>query len=570
MPGRKAQNISYKSFLISPKKDISSHKLEVSQFQRNYVWQDSHVKSLINSIKFNDKGFYLGNIVIQRNSKGNSSNDYIVDGQQRLVTLSLVVNVLRVKLKLEKDKKLCDSILFFSNKTPRISFSRKTLNNAYLSILKDKPLTEYDENQLRFIKSYKVINSEINNISDKELFLSKILSLEFVVIKCSSSQSVYQLFESLNSNGQKLSPVELTKNALLGGTNLTQSKINAINAKWEKIEKSFEVKETRVIWFGKFLRHNWFSIEGYISENKLFERIKFKIKDNGVEDYSEGLLKDSDIYLSLRKSNIRKSDFSEEMSEVAWKKLEYLVKLIKELQLDQVYAVLLSLVKYGKKNNEYFKKDKFFIDINKLWSFLVLIKYSSKISPSSYEKLFANFCYDIHHKKNFKEIKNDFFKKLKEKVPNNNDFVKNINEKIKCTGVFQNRVNFKNNNEIFRIILLTYLSSGREILGDFTIEHIIPKGNLVNWKNISPKNRSQIENVDRFKLGNLTLLKSDNVANYSFNKKYDLAYRESDFVHNKDLKEYRSLFNSENPGKAVNERGKEVAKKLYKIYYNNL
>ena len=79
MPDRKAQNISYVDFVSLSNKDISSNKLEIAQFQRNYVWGAKHIKSLIDSINENDEGFYLGNIVIQRSAKGNSGYDYVVD-----------------------------------------------------------------------------------------------------------------------------------------------------------------------------------------------------------------------------------------------------------------------------------------------------------------------------------------------------------------------------------------------------------------------------------------------------------------------------------------------------------
>lgn len=571
MPDRKAQNISYVDFVSLSNKDISSNKLEIAQFQRNYVWGAKHIKSLIDSINENDEGFYLGNIVIQRSAKGNSGYDYVVDGQQRLVTLSLIANALKEKVTNKQNLAKCKKIINFSEKSPRIRFSRKTLDKAYRATLSNRTLPGGDDGQLRFCNSYKIIVKEIDKLYDKDAFFKKIAKIEFVIIKCSSTNSVYQLFESLNSKGQKLSPVELTKNALLGDVMLGKRKIDIVNANWEKIETSFEKKGSKIIWFSKFLRHDWFSIGGYISENRLFGEVKNKIKNVGAEIFSEQLLADSAIYLSLRKAELKKSELSSEMSDVAWKKAEHLIGLIKILQLDQVYAVLLSLVKYGKRNPDYFEKDKFFNDINKIWSFLVLIKYS-KVSPASYEKIFANFCLSLHSAgaTSFDKKKKIFFASLKEKIPNKHDFVKKICEQVQCTGEFSKDVNYKNDNVLIRLLLLTYLSEGREVIGDYSNEHIIPKGNLKKWNGIGKEFIDDIEKIQRYKLGNLTLLKDDKVGNEDFDTKFKHSYGTSIFTHNKELNKYKKLFNSKNPGEAVEKRGVEIATELYRIYSTNL
>lgn len=567
MRSRVAHNISYKNFLVKTT-DISCPKLKVAQFQRNYVWKKKNIDSLIDSIEENDKKFYIGNIVVQRSRHGSSGKDLIVDGQQRLITLSLIVHCLK------KDKKNTDNydkIIFYpGSKNPRISFSRETLNKAYTSILKDRSIEDIDEAQKVLVRSYKAILRRIKKIKDPELFFEKINFLEFVVIKCANETDVHQLFESLNSKNEKLSVVQLTKNALLADIATSRRRIfNKINSKWEKIERAFESE--KIIWFDKFLRHDWFSLGGYTSENQLFEKIKSYIKDIGAEKYSQNMLEDSDIYLSIRKSEIKKSDLSSDMDEVAWKKAEYLIKLTKELQLDQVYAVLLSLVKYGKNKPEYFLGHKFFKDIEKIWSFLILIKYS-KVSPSSYEKDFANFCFDIHNEKNltFGQIKTEFFEQLKKRIPNEEEFTQNINEHIRCTGERSSKVNFKNNNEIIRTVLLAYLSQGKEIIGDFTIEHIVPKGSLKKWNNISKSKIDGIENNYRYRLGNLTLLKDDKVGDKNFNTKYKLAYSKSSLSLNRKLKTYKILFNSADPGKAIRARGKEIASSLYKIYSDKI
>jgi len=569
MGSRKAQNISYKQFLTSSV-DISSNKLAIGQFQRNYVWTGKHVKSLIESIDSNDNGFFLGNLVIQRSDRGNSGRDYVVDGQQRLVTLSLTVKALGNLLPSAAPGKSCDNILFFSARNPRIKFARPNLERAYRTLLRDTSFPNpCDANQLRLQTAFKKVQKELKNLPDLPGFLNKVRKLEFVVIKCPSTQDVHQLFEGLNSKGQKLSPVELTKNLLLAESSLATTLLNRTNRKWETIEQLFEESESRLVWFSKFLRHYWFSLKGYVSEKNLFDGIRSHVRAEGVELFTDEILKYSRIYIAFRRSDLTKRGFSSTMSDTAWRKIDLLISCVKELQLDQIYAVLLALYIRGQTHSEYFERERLFKDIEKLWCFLVLIKFSNA-SPASYERLFADFCFGVNHETNFKLIKRTFFQKLLTKIPTKEEFVNELNVRIKCTGEMSSRVDYRNHTGVIRTLLLMYLSDGEELLGDFTIEHIIPKGSLLNWKNISPTYIAQVTSSERYKLGNLTLLRNDDVENANFNKKHKLAYSSSRFEKNQELDNYAATFNSVNPTRAVTSRGRDVAGDIYDICVRKL
>ena len=474
MNSRTAKNISYIDFITGKDEDISSPRLLVAKFQRNYKWKKKRITDLINSIENNDSGFYLGNIVIQRTSEGSSGRDFVVDGQQRLVTLSLILKAL--KKRVEKRHGIDKTIFYCVNKKePRIKFYRSNLQKAYLNILNDKKMKNLDSSQKTIINNYKIIEKELDKIIKPEEFFKKLKSLEFVVIKCKNTNDVHQLFESLNSKAEILSVVELTKNSILNRMkDDEEDKIRTVESTWESIEKSFE--RTNIVWFNKFLRHQWFSLDGYISSVNLFDEINKWIKKNGADKYSSLLKEDARVYIFLRRAiGLEKQNFSSEMSDIAWRKLILIIECIKKLNVDQVYAVLLALIKYGQKHKEYFKRDFLVNDIEKIWGFLLLIKYS-KISPSAYERIFAKFCYEINNGLNFKIVNDKFFKDLYRNIPSIKDFIENINNNIKCTGIFDKKINYNNDRDFIRVILLVFLSDGNMIIPEQTIEHMIPKG----------------------------------------------------------------------------------------------
>ena len=428
-----------------------------------------------------------------------------------------------------------------------------------------------DKSQELLVRNQKAIEVYLKKFKSYEEVLNKISKLELVIIKCKTTASVYQLFEALNSHGKKLSATELIKNGLFAEADEIEPIERRINSLWEDMEKLFETSEVKNIWFAKFMRHNWFSIDGPVTEGKLYERLKNYLKDKNVIEFLEDLLVSAKIYTKLRTVDFKKRDFSNSMNHAAWQRIELMVRSISELEVDQVYAVLLTLIKYGKKNPEYFEGDKLYKDILKIWSFIILVKFSN-LSPSKYEIIFANFCQVLMKKSTgeVKKEKKEFFKKLYHLTPSKKDFTLKLNESIICTGNNEKKVNFSNSREFIRLLLMIYLTDGDEFVGKYTIEHIIPRGSLINWKYIAEDKKNEVETVSRYKLGNLTLLKTDPGENKSFNSKYKKSYSKSIFDKNIKLNTFADLFNSDAPQKAVNKRGEKVAACIYDILKINL
>ncbi len=578
-PNREAKNISYEDFLTSHDEKyegVVSHKSKIPEFQRNYVWKKSQVDELISAIYTNGVGYYLGNIVIVKDSDGDGIGK-IVDGQQRLITLSLVLFVLLDYITTEDSKELIKDMIWADrgNTVPRIKFTKESLNDVYVKILNRDTLDEVDLNKAQEVlyKSYRDIRSIIGNISNKEMFLRKILGLEFVVIRTYTENEAYLLFEGLNSTGLSLSAVELTKNAILGRIKeLDPSKLDDALQSWNDTEQWFE--NINLNWFLKMLRHQWFSLEGYVTNPNLFKKIKEeKIQGaslTDIQDYLHALEKDAEKYLKLRDTqHLNKSDFYISMNGVAWDKIYKILFETTKLKLDQVYSVYLALWKYGEEQHQGYIQDgrKFVEHMELLWAFIFLIKFSD-VSPSKYEKVFADLCHNIQGLSYaaFENKMGYFFGE--ELLPivsgiARDEFAKRVSEEISTNSYDESFVKF---------LLNEYLTSswyGTDT--DLTLEHIIPKNSHVNWPNInSTLNLKYIENI-----GNLTILNevlNKLAEDLSFDDKIEVAYNKSAFEKNKKLaEEYRDQFKSVNPiENAVLERGKDIGGVLYDKYLEQL
>jgi uncharacterized protein with ParB-like and HNH nuclease domain len=576
---RSAGNLSLWNF-FNPETDehrkISSSMLTTPEFQRNYVWDKSKVENLIKSVSENDSGYYLGNIVTIAGEGGSSSRDLLVDGQQRLVTLTLICKALSETI---GDAAISEKIkqMIFAGSFLRLEFKRDKLDVVYGNIIRGVPLveSELDDAESRFFENYISIKKLLLEVCPNPTavdFLNKILSLEFVVIKCGNDDDAYQLFEGLNSTGLSLSAVELTKNIVLGGIkrgdpNLIASAYDS----WEDIQSSFEENDS--IWLDKFLRHHFFINFGYVGNGAVFKSIKEKyIKNKSAQqifEYVKSLQKDAELYLNLRQAELLKSKFSNSMAEENWKSVSEKISLIKELGLDQIYGVLYAMFKYGFSHNEYFDRGTTLLShINSLWAFAMIAKYT-KVSPSSYERKFATFCKkicDLNYA-DFKARSSAFFVDLRGLVENlENEFVERINK----------RLDYAKDSRVFcRYILREYLLSvGAGSDERVTCEHIVPENDRSLWTAILDDSKT-----GKFvnKLGNLTLLdgnvnESEEFKISDFTNKNNIGFSTSRFTENNLLKEkWGTGFMSGDPvDNAISPRGKAMATSLYRYYKQNL
>lgn len=576
MTSRVAKNIEYEDLLNSVRDEdeaVSCPKLTIPEFQRNYVWKSVNIKDLFDSIKDNEKNYYLGNIVVVKQL---SERSKIVDGQQRLVTLSLIAKKLIDITTEDISKQILKKLIWADDDCTvlRIEFQKQNLEQLYENIIYSRPYneTDLDGSQKILHSAFTLISKELEEITDTQSFIEKLLSLEFVVIVCPSDEDAYQLFEGLNSTGLSLSAVELTKNALLGKIKVLDNTqiIRAVEI-WTEIEKSFE--DSNITWFNKFLRHQWFSKNGYVNNSNLFREIKKEIinKDDVVVEelfqYLEELRNDSLIYISLRTANLNKKDFSLTIHGEAWLNIERLIIYIEKLGVDQAYSVLLAIYKYGKNEPSYFKRgDTFQGHIYSIWCFLLLVKYT-KVSPSSFEKDFSDICKNIQLKNytSFKTLMCSFFDKLGTKVV---DLEDDFSKTLSCSVDYS-----VDDRGMVKFLLEEYLViAGEGSDSEIELEHIVPLGNLDNWQNVSNIELLS-ESVER--LGNLTLLRrtlNDDAGNKNFNDKFTDAYSKSKFtVNNKLETEWAKQFNSDNPlENAILPRGIVIGRTIYKKYFANL
>jgi len=158
---------------------LKEGNLRIPSYQRPYKWTIKHVQQLLDDLlthfRNQEQVYRIGTVVIHKDGK----NFDIVDGQQRLITLSLLLYYLNNKKKL-KEKSLLDETITHTH-------SKNNIIDNY-----------------NFIENY--------SISDKDEFKTYLLEIcEMVYVELDDLDEAFQFFDSQNSRGKPLESYDLLK-----------------------------------------------------------------------------------------------------------------------------------------------------------------------------------------------------------------------------------------------------------------------------------------------------------------------------------------------------------------------
>jgi hypothetical protein len=164
---------------------VELDRLTLPGYQRPYKWKSNNVIQLLNDIYenviLNKRVYRIGSIILHENE----NKKYIVDGQQRLTTISILLKCLDIKCK-------------------DISFSGLLLEQKFRhKISKDN-----------IVYNKRTIDDWLSKIADEEIsdFYTTILEkCEFVLFTVYEQDEAFQLFDSQNARGLSLEPYDLLK-----------------------------------------------------------------------------------------------------------------------------------------------------------------------------------------------------------------------------------------------------------------------------------------------------------------------------------------------------------------------
>lgn len=557
-------------FILDKNKIIS-----IPFFQREYVWPENLIENFLNEI-FNKNELNIGSILfsIQKLNVGDKNKYVLIDGQQRVVSIILIVNYLAKSINLEnfdkkdlpfelknilekcKDSKILD---FFHNE------SNEEFENDLKRVINAKPeiiQKSKDKRESNILKNYGIIVNKISDLDYKsKLNLFKKLSYVFLTFIFDNKSNEIDLFISTNSSRVELSNFELIRSFLISKIKNDERKdeikkkikvftknLNEISEKNKKIEDTF----INFFLFYSDLINLINLADEKINEENLFKKFKMI--------YDLRILKNEDLILLLDEmdsilksykvikgketiSGIYLNDFILSLGEGLKRKsifdvfLIYFVEILKSEKNEKNKALLLNeFRKILVKLEEFNIKWKLFeFSGDSLTNALSLLfkkfyrKCNDQILEKKYDEIFLTFKNILFEKKNLESFVSSILNKKEYR-----ELGKYLNEdnlelkKNEIALKILNRVAFNLFNN--KSIEYNYNTNNYFEHLDPTIEHIFPKKEK-RWK----------ENND-FDIDNLILRREDIGNKFILNKKENSAAGNKTFAAKMEhYKKYNNL-----------------------------
>lgn len=269
-------------------------KYSIDYYQREYKWNKKQIQELIDDLssKFLEEynpshprtkvadypHYFLGSIIISKKD----SIAYIVDGQQRLTSLTLLLILLR-NLQKDQDAKVNVDELIFSEKFGQKSFNlhvderTQAMEALYETGAETFNTLDRSDSVQNLVKRYQDLETSFPaELRDTALpyFIDWLLeNVHLVEITAYSDDDAYTIFETMNDRGLSLSPTDMLKGYLLA--NIDEKKRTVANTLWRDRIREFNAagKEVEADCFKAWFRSQYAT------------RIRERKRDSKPEDF---------------------------------------------------------------------------------------------------------------------------------------------------------------------------------------------------------------------------------------------------------------------------------------------
>lgn len=491
----------------------------IPPYQRPYSWTTEQAGELLTDVLSFLKDvsgpipeanpYFLGSIVLIK--KAGEPKADVVDGQQRLTTLTILLSVLRNFVEPRTAATISNFLYQEGNEI-------LDLPNRYRLKLKEKDelffkqyiqdesgleaLLALDRTQLTYSQQHIQSNSQyfserLDQLSDMERsrFVSYLMQRCFlVVVSTPDLESAYRIFSTLNARGLDLSVADLLKSEIIGAIPAKhQEKYTRI---WETEEEDLGREEFKELF--SHIRMIYRKVKS--KESVLSEFRKYILPKHEPQEFIDQVLKPYSDAVDI----IKKADYQSEKDKVKTVAINTCLDWLNQIDNgDWIPAGVLYLSQNSQSPE---RLEKFFIDLERLAAGLMIVRANRHTRISRYAKLIAY----IQDGGNLYQSESPL-----QLTPEESEAVRNTLDGDLYTM-----------RRIRKYVLLRLDSALSEGTARYqhpvvTLEHVLPQ---------NPREESQwlawFEGKDRdqyvHKLGNLTLLsrkKNSQAQNYDFDKK---------------------------------------------------
>lgn len=311
----------------------------IPKYQREYVWNKNNWEALFDDILENEESHFLGSIICINTKKDSQDKDRLelIDGQQRMTSiyiffLALHEHLVELRSTIDDEEELLEFntelfnlkyklILKSDKKSLRLepSYAAKNLDDFHhllsheTTFLKGKFKWSDNAGNRRIVKAYRYFWNRLGeykpapdnvtedyedeyvfDVNNSKALLKKINASILVKIEVSNHSDAFTLFETLNTRGVPLSPIDIIKNSFLNEAEKREKgSIDDNFDKWTLLNHNLLDNNTIQ---DRFLRHFY---NAYKNESSIEVKGKTRAtRSNLIYIYDNIIRRDPDLFFS--------------------------------------------------------------------------------------------------------------------------------------------------------------------------------------------------------------------------------------------------------------------------------
>lgn len=557
----------------------SGRQFIIPRFQRDYSWEKKNCEEFLDDIvkglsykdeKIETSSYFLGTMLFIGNfDERNDKEIQVVDGQQRITTITILFSAISDIFREKGEEKLSELIFSYimtsDDDGNPVRIIKSESSYPFFSYFiqdreKEQISTPSSEEEVCIQSTYKLFryrleeknliafllehcdgfDSSVGYVDILKAIRDQILNCIFISISTDDGMQAYRIFEILNAKGKKLAAIDLIKNRLFEKLRKTEP-ADFAKCKWNELKSILNECDVTSVGIGTFYRHFWNSCYKQTGSNQLYEKFLSVIKHNDYEAFLNSLVENAKYYVQIIKPS---REHYKNRKEYYW-----LVQSFKVLTdffgIAQVRVVLMALLwaKDAEKiSSKDFKKAILFLE-NFHFAYTAIMSGKANRLDGIYSKIAIRVRKCSNKEQTRKVLESELYDCLKKLVPTEEQFTERFVEL--CYTKKSTPSNMKCKYALLK--LNCYFQKKDTFEDDSSIEHILPESEGGNANNI----------------GNLILLESSlntEADNKDFADKIPI-YKKSNYVWVKQFTTNHHLLEKY----VIQDRAKQMAS----LYYNS-
>ena len=295
-----------------------AYEFEIPPYQRPYAWEDEQAQELLMDLldavdnqDLNGGLYFLGSIVLVK--QPSESQSKVIDGQQRLTTLTILLSVIRdltsdpearfvrrayVYQKPNADRGLKERYRLLLREQDRPFFLKYVQNPGSTDQLPDP--SKLEGSQKRIADNARNFRAQLETMPEERrnaLIAFIVQRCYLVVVAVANTDAAGRLFNVLNARGLDLTPTDILKAEVLERVALPLPQETALAARWEQVERALG-RERMVELFGH-IRMIYERDKPRLSLDSGFKKVVLPFSEGAESFVSDILEPASDAFLLL-------------------------------------------------------------------------------------------------------------------------------------------------------------------------------------------------------------------------------------------------------------------------------